>query len=189
MNFPGQENRIQELRDTHRLESTSQSDLVETLRTQLKETEALLKVAQTADVRAEEIAATHGSDMDRLQAEVERAKLSAKEEEEKRVKAISLLKTVRQKLVKAEKEKDDAVKELGSLKGRERDERDKFQAEKNRLQSEVDTVNAEREKAVTGLKAQFDKEIANIKERHEKEVLTQREKYEMEAITTKVCFQ
>lgn len=182
----GQESRIQELRDTHRLESSSQSDQLETLHTQLKEAEALLRAAQSADVREKQIAAESKVAMEQLQAEVERAKLSAKEEEEKRVKAISLLKTVRQKLVKAEKEKDDALKELGSLKERESSEQDKVQAERTRLQSELDIVNAEREKAITGLKAQFDKEVINIRERHEKEIFIQREKYETEGVLIKV---
>lgn len=145
-----------------------------------------MRAAQSADARAEQIAAESKVNMERVQAEVERAKLSAREEEEKRVKAISLLKTVRQKLVKAEKEKDDILKELGSLKERESTGQDKVQAERTRLQSELDLVNAEREKAITGLKAQFDKEVINIRERHEKEIFIQREKYETEGISNKV---
>lgn len=145
-----------------------------------------MKFAQSADVRAEQVAAESRLEIERLHLEVERAKLSAKEEEEKRVKAISLLKTVRQKLVKAEKEKEDTTKELASVRERESSERDRAHAERTRLQGEIDTVNAEREKAITGLRAQFDKEVTNIRERHEKEIFTQRDKHEAESASMKV---
>lgn len=174
------------MRDTHRLESASQSDQIEKYRTQAIEAEALIKVAQSSDIQAEENASRQKKEIDRLQKELERATLSAKEEEEKRVKAISLLKTVRQKLVKAEKEKEDALKESATLKERERGEKDWGQAERTRLQNEVDAVNAEREMAITGLKSQFDKEIANIKDRHEKEISVTKDQFELEGTVKKV---
>lgn len=182
-----QEGRIQELRDTHRLESASQSDQVEILRVQLSEAEALLKASQGADTQAEEEAAKKKLEIDRLQVEVDHARSLAKEEEEKRVKAISLLKSVRQKLVKAEKDKDDALKEVASLKERGKSEREREQVERGMLQHEIEVVNMERERAVAGLRAQFDKEVGNIKERHEKDVLAQKERFELEWTTLKVC--
>ncbi|KAF9460834.1 hypothetical protein BDZ94DRAFT_1375031, partial [Collybia nuda] len=177
--------RIQEIQETHNLESTSQSNQIKTLHTQLKEAEALLSAVQDADAQAEQATTKNKAEIERLQSEVERTKLLAKEEEEKRVKAISLLKTVRQKLVKAEKEKDDALKELGSSREREYADRDHVQVERTRLQSELSAVNVEREKAISGLKAQFDKDIINIRERHEKDILAQRENYETENILIK----
>jgi hypothetical protein len=113
-------------------------------------------------------------------------KISAKDEEEKRTKAINLLKTVRQKLVKAEKERDDAVKELQAVKSREKEEREKDKMEKQKLHDEIDKVNSERETAIQGLKAQFDKEVASLKDRQEKELTALRGQYELEAITMKV---
>lgn len=125
--------------------------------------------------------------MEQLHAEVDRVKGTAKEEEEKRVKAIALLKTVRQKLVKAEKDRDEAVREVQGMKEREKGEREREAAERVRLQGEIERVNAERETAVVGLRAQFEKEVAGLKERYEKEFTALRGQFELEAITTKVC--
>ncbi|KAL0951091.1 hypothetical protein HGRIS_007829 [Hohenbuehelia grisea] len=180
-----QEDRIEELRDIHRLESSSQSDQVEQLRKQLSETEALFKTTQEAVSQAKSESARFKSEVDKLKGDVERNATIAKEEEEKRVKAISLLKTVRQKLVKAEKDKEEALKEAAAAKDREQTDRGKVQAETSKLQKEIDAVNAEREQAVNGLKAQFDKEISALKDRHEKEVAALRGQFELDAITVK----
>ena len=111
---------------------------------------------------------------------------NVKDEEEKRVKAVGLLKTVRQKLVKAEKERDDALKEVQSVKDKDKGELEKERAEKADLKREIERVNAERETALNGLKAHFDKEVAALKEKHEKELAAMKSQFELEAITTKV---
>ncbi|KAH9898037.1 hypothetical protein C8Q73DRAFT_640392 [Cubamyces lactineus] len=180
-----QDERIEELRDIHRLESKSQSDQIDKLRAQVEEAEKLLKAAQSTTTQVEQESAKRKAEIDRLQGELDRANGAAKDEEEKRTKAIALLKTVRQKLVKAEKERDDAVKEVGTLKESEKAEREKEKAEKARLQGEIDKAHAERETAVQGLKAQFDKEVAALKEKHEKELAALRGQFELEAITAK----
>ena len=125
-------------------------------------------------------------EIDRLQVELGKAEASAKDEEEKRSKAIALLKTVRQKLVKAEKDRDDAMREVGALKETERVEREKEKVERTKLQAEIDKVNTEREAAVQGLRAQFDKEVAVLREKYDKELTAMRGQYELEAITAKV---
>lgn len=183
---PGQSDRIDELRDTHRLESHSQSDQIERLRKQAAETEALLKASHDAAAQAESENASTRAELETLKKELERTQGLAKEEEEKRVKAISLLKTVRQKLVKAEKDRDEARGELAAAKEREKGDRDKEEAERSRLQKEIDSVNAERERAVAGLKGQFDKEVAGVKERYEREISALKGQFELEAISTKV---
>ncbi|KAI0673501.1 hypothetical protein C8Q78DRAFT_967782 [Trametes maxima] len=180
-----QDERIEELRDIHRLDSKSQSDQIDKLKAQIEEAEKLLKAAQGATTQAEQESAKRKADIDRLQGELDRAAGAAKDEEEKRTKAIALLKTVRQKLVKAEKERDDAVKEISGLKDAEKAEREKERAERARLQGEIEKANAERETAVQGLRAQFDKEVAGLKEKHEKELAALRGQFELEAITTK----
>ncbi|TCD61756.1 mediator complex subunit [Steccherinum ochraceum] len=183
-----QEERIEELRDTHKLESKSQSDQIERLRAQIEETETLLKASQAAQLEATELAGKRTAEMETLRSEAENAKSTAKEEEEKRTKAIALLKTVRQKLVKAEKERDDTTKELHAWKDKEKEERAKEHEEKQRLHGEIEKVNHERDTAIAGLRAQFDKEVAGLKERHEKELLALRGQYELEAVTTKATF-
>ncbi|KAG1881738.1 hypothetical protein C8R48DRAFT_13651 [Suillus tomentosus] len=182
----GQEERIEELRDTHRLETRSQLDQIHKLRQQLNEAEALVAASQTSASLMEEETGKQTAEIERLAVEVAKAKEVAKEEEEKRVKAISLLKTVRQKLVKAEKDRDDALKEIGESKEKDRQERDKERLERARLQSEIDAVNAEREKAVTGLRTQFDKEVAAVKDRSEKELSTTRAQFEVEIAALKM---
>ncbi|KAG2159939.1 uncharacterized protein EDB93DRAFT_1074061 [Suillus bovinus] len=181
-----QEERIEELRDTHRLETRSQLDQIHKLRQQLSEAEALVAASQVSASLTEEETAKRNAEIERLSVEVAKAKEVAKEEEEKRVKAISLLKTVRQKLVKAEKDRDDALKEIGESKEKDRQEREKERVERARLQSEIDAVNAEREKAVTGLRTQFDKEVAVVRDRSEKELSATRAQFEVEIAALKM---
>ncbi|PIL31602.1 hypothetical protein GSI_06304 [Ganoderma sinense ZZ0214-1] len=180
-----QEERIEELRDIHRLEVKSQIDQIDQLKGQVEEAEKLLKASQGSTAQVEQESAKRKAEIEKLHSELDKAKNEAKEEEEKRTKAIALLKTVRQKLVKAEKERDDATKEVGTLKEVEKAEREKEKAERARLQGEIEKVNVEREMAIQGLRAQFDKEVAAAKERFDKELAALRGQYELEAITTK----
>ncbi|RPD64936.1 hypothetical protein L227DRAFT_519553 [Lentinus tigrinus ALCF2SS1-6] len=180
-----QDERLEELRDIHRLESKSLTDQIDKLKSQLEEAEKLLKASQASTSQVEQESAKRKAEIDRLQGELDKATNNAKEEEEKRTKAIALLKTVRQKLVKAEKERDDALKEVATLKETEKAEREKEKAEKAKLQAEIEKVNSERETALQGMRAHFDKEMAAMKEKHEKELAALRGQFELEAITTK----
>ncbi len=168
------------------MESRSQSELIDNLRKQLEESELLLKASQGTISQSVDDLAQRKTEIARLSAEVVKSKELVKEEEEKRVKAISLLKTVRQKLVKAEKDKEDAVKETTAVKEKEKSERAKEEAEKSKLQNEIESLNVERDKAVAGLKAQFDREVAAAKERHEKEMAAVKGEFELDAVTFKV---
>ncbi|KAE9411038.1 hypothetical protein BT96DRAFT_805050 [Gymnopus androsaceus JB14] len=176
-----QEDRIEELRDTHRLESRSQSDQIDNLKKQLEEANVLLKASQESS----DDLAKQKAESDRLNGELAKAKEMLKDEEEKRVKAISLLKTVRQKLSKAEKERDDAVKEALAAKENEKGERVREEAEKFKLQTEIESLHAKRERALAELKSQFEKELATVKERHEKELIAVRAELELDAVTVK----
>ncbi|KAG6812477.1 hypothetical protein H0H92_002584 [Tricholoma furcatifolium] len=176
---------LEKLRDTHRQESSSQALQIEKLQTQLAEAEALVKAAQSADSQAEEAAASRKAEIEHLQRELERTKVLAKEEEEKRVKAISLLKTVRQKLVKAEKEREDALSTTALLQEKESGEKEKEQTELTRLRSELDVSNLEKEKALTTLKAQFDRELAGFKDRSDKEIEVLKDQNEAQLTTLK----
>ncbi|KAK0233161.1 hypothetical protein IW262DRAFT_1470284 [Armillaria fumosa] len=180
-----QDERIEEMRDTHRLESKSQSELIDSLRSQLNESEALLKASQTSLSQNGDDISKHKAELERMQAEILKIKEVAKDEEEKRTKAISLLKTVRQKLVKSEKDREEALKQVSALREQEKEYKERDSTEKSRLRKDVDTANAEKEKAVTGLKVQFDKEIAALKDRYEKELVTQKGQFELDAVTTK----
>ncbi|KAF8633659.1 hypothetical protein AX15_001308 [Amanita polypyramis BW_CC] len=180
-----QEQRILELSSKHNLESQSQSEVVERLSSQITEAEALFKASQQASCKVQESVHKQKEEMQKLQADLERAKNVAKEEEEKRVKAISLLKTVRQKLVKTERERDETLKEAALLKQREQEDKDKEQADKIRLQEELNVAKADKEKASTKTKAQFEKELAGLKERYEKELSVLKGQFELESVTLK----
>jgi hypothetical protein len=185
----GQDERLEELRDIHHMEAKSQNELIDKLRRQLEESQTALKSSQDLTAKAEDESANRKTEVDRVQAEVNKVRTTAKEEEEKRVKAVSLLKTVRQKLVKTEKERDDAIKENSVGKDKEREEREKEKAERARLQAEIDHANADREKAIAGMKIHFDRETANLKERYEKDIGAVKGRYEAEATASKVRLQ
>jgi len=161
-----QESRIQEIRDTHRLEGSSQSDLISKLRQQLATAETSL--AQKT---------TDGGNLSQMKDDLNKAQTQAKEEEEKRSKAISLLKTVRMKLVKAEKEKEEVEKD-----------RAEERAERSSARDEVERVKAEKEREVNSLRKGFERETQGIKERAEKELAAKKAAWELEMITTKVSF-
>lgn len=170
---------MEELRDIHRLETGSQSEQIERLRKQVSESEALLKAGVDESTRQK-------TERDQLKADLEKAKGVAKEEEEKRTKAISLLKTVRAKLVKAERDKDDAIKEVASGREKDREEREKDKLDRSRLELDLERSKLEREREVAALRAQFERELTGVKERLERENAARKGQFELEAITTKV---
>ncbi|KAK8858687.1 hypothetical protein IAR55_002916 [Kwoniella newhampshirensis] len=158
-----QDSRMEELRDTHRLESSSQSELITKLRSELAE-------AQSKASSATNDAAT----VTQLRTDLTKAQTQAKEEEEKRTKAISLLKTVRLKLVKVEKEREEVEKD-----------RAEERAERSRASDEVEKVKAEREREVNNLRKGFERELAGVRERYEKDLQAKKAAWELEMITTK----
>ena len=177
--IPEHDMQLEELRDTHRLETTSQSEQIERLRKQVSEAEALLKVG-------EEVSNTSKTESEQLRAELEKTRGVAKEEEEKRTKAISLLKTVRAKLVKAEKEKDDAVKGVSEAKERDKEEKEKDRLERARLELDLERAKLDKEREIASLRAQFEKDMSGLKDRFERENAARKGQSELEAITNKV---
>ncbi|KAF8807465.1 hypothetical protein BYT27DRAFT_7165127 [Phlegmacium glaucopus] len=168
------------------LESNSRSEEIQKLKTQMAETEALFDAAQRATSNAEDMVNKHQEEISQLQKNIEVVKNLAKEEEEKRVKAISLLKTVRQKLVKAEKDREEAVKEVNSLKDREKGDKDKEQAEKLNFQYEMESLTAAHDKATATLRSQFEKDIATMRERYEQEIGALRGQSELDLASIKI---
>lgn len=159
-----QDSRMEEMRDTHRLESKSQTELVSRLRTQL--------------AAAEKDLGAKGADMvqlGQLRGDLEKARQTAKEEEEKRSKAMSLLKAVRQKNIKLEKEKEEIEKD-----------RAEERAERSRAAEEVERIKADKEREVTNLRKGFEREVASVKERAERDLASKKGAWELEMITTKV---
>lgn len=172
--------RLQDIRDTHRLESSSQSEQIDKLRSRLSETDTLVK-AKTDEI------SRHKADLNKAHGELEKAKSALKDEEEKGSKAISLLKTVRSKLVKAERERDEALKEVNSSKDKIKEEVEKEKQERVRLEQELNRLRGDKDREVAALKNQSEKEINNLKDKHDREMAARKSQYELEAITTKVC--
>jgi hypothetical protein len=110
-----------------------------------------------------------------LRSDLSKAQTVAKEEEEKRTKAVQLLKTVRMKLTKAEKDREEV----------ERD-RAEERAERSRAVEEAERVKADREREVNNLRKGFERELASARERYEKDLQAKKAAWELEMITTKV---
>ena len=181
-----QEDRIEEMRETHKLSAASQVDQIDTLQHQLRETDALLQKAKKSITKLEESVSRGEKEAMTLKSESERLNTIVKEEEEKRTKAISLLKSVRQKLVKAEKDKEDALKDLAILKEKDKGNVEKEQTERKKFEREIEVAKTEKDEALAGLRIQYEKEMASLRERHDKELATARAQFELDAITTKV---
>jgi hypothetical protein len=145
-----------------------------------------LKALQDSTTNADEERGQHKLELERMQGEALKASALAKEEEEKRIKAISLLKTLRQKLVKTEKERDDALREAADLREKGMEELQKARADNARLHGEIDKVNGERESALAGMKGHFDRELSGLRDRHQRELATLKGQFELDAVTAKV---
>lgn len=157
------------------------------MRKQTGETEALLQASHSAETVNKESTEKLQSEISDLRAGLEKQKGAVKDEEEKRTKAIALLKTVRQKLVKAEKERDDVVKETNELKEKDKADKTRERVEKIKLQNEIEQGNLEREKAIAGLRIQFDKEVTLLKDKQEKDIQVLKRQFEAETAAFKVC--
>jgi chromosome segregation ATPase len=162
--------RVEEIRDTHRLESKSQTDLIDSLRSQLAQ--AQTQITSLSDSQSSASAA-----FEALTDDLEKTKVKAKEEEEKCTKAIALLKTVRTKLVKAEKDRDEALVQVK--------EKDALAAEIAWLKNEVDRVRAEGVKEVQRVQTVMSANAVTERELLEKEWLARKGQWEIEAITAK----
>lgn len=184
--FTAQEDRMEAIQMTHEQQIRTLTDEKQKIRTQLDETEKLFAATQAASAQAEDAANAQKEDVSRLQREVGVQKALAKEEEEKRVKAISLLKTVRQKLVKAEKDREDAQKEMVAVKEREKGDRSKEEALKQSLQQEMEKLSVNHERTVATLRSQFDKDFASMRERYEQDIAALRGQSELDIATLKV---
>ncbi|KAI0030646.1 hypothetical protein K488DRAFT_87555 [Vararia minispora EC-137] len=162
-----QEERIEEVRETHRLEGHSQTALIDNLRRQIEEAEALVAASTGSSSEAEKELVTRKAELEKAHVEMEKLKATVKEEEEKRIKAVSLLKTVRQKLVKAEKDRDDALKDVVAGKEREKETAEREREERAKVQAQLGQAKSERDSAVANLKNQYEREIATLKEKNE----------------------
>ena len=177
------DDQLQGLHVNHKLETQALSEELRKMKIHLKETETLFDAAQRGVTDAEEMADQKKEEVSRLEKELEQSKNLAREEEEKRVKAITLLKTVRQKLVKAEKDRDDVCKEMATMREREKGNKDKDQAEKLRLLRDLDLSAQE----ISALRTQFEKDLAATRECFEQDVSTLKGEHELDLASAEVA--
>lgn len=175
-----QKDRLEEVRDTHRLEAKSSSDTLDALRSELAAKDAALKTL------SERLHATGSDAKQRLATqteEYERLKIVAKEEEEKRVKALSLLRALRQKLVKCERDKEDVERDRNALK----EAHEGAKLERVRQEQEVVSLRAAHEQQLAKTRASFEREIASAKAQADKDARERKSQFELEVITARAA--
>jgi chromosome segregation ATPase len=176
---------MEELRDTHRLEHKSQQDEIDALRDSLGARNKALDEAQEKISSAEKAAEQTRGDIGKAAEEYDKLQRVAKEEEEKRIKALSLLRALRQKLVKNEAEKEETDKEISRLRDAEKQAQEQIKSDRGRFDSEIVALRSAQEQQISKLRQNFDREIGNVKAQFEREATAKRGQVELEAITTK----
>ncbi|KZV77459.1 hypothetical protein PENSPDRAFT_679021 [Peniophora sp. CONT] len=180
-----QEERLEELHETHRLEARSQTELIDRLRAQISEAEALVNASSATHSKLESDLAARTAEVIAARAEADKAKATAKEEEEKRTKAVGLLKTVRTQLLKANKERDEAVKDRDAARAEEKKAEEREKDERARSTAMLSQVKAEKDSAIANLRNQLEREAAAAREQARAEMAALRSQYEVELATTR----
>ncbi|SCV69057.1 BQ2448_2077 [Microbotryum intermedium] len=182
-----QTGRIEELRGTHRLEQQSSIADLDALRDSLDTKDKLiaslesrLTHATSSSQDAQSLATRHNDEYDKL-------KLIAKEEEEKRVKALSLLRALRQKLVKAEKEKEIAEGERDTAMADQDRATETLKSDRARFDQEVISLRAAQELQLSKMRSSFDREVASLRQQHERESAAKKSQAELDVITLKAA--
>lgn len=115
-----------------------------------------------------------------LRKQLEEQKQISKEEEEKRTKAIGLLKSVRQKLVKTEKDKEEATKQLEELRAKERLVQSKEQTERSQWEFQLENLKIGKEKELREAKSAWEQNTAERISRLQEEAGAARKSMETE---------
>lgn len=111
-----------------------------------------------------------------------RAEAKAKEEEEKKAKSISLLKAVRQKLLKAEKDKEELEIMRDAYKSSEDALKAELRQRTQRFESELMSTRSGQEREISRLKASFDREAQSIRVAADREASAKRGQYELDML-------
>ncbi|GAA5932745.1 uncharacterized protein JCM15063_002191 [Sporobolomyces koalae] len=173
---------VEELRETHRLEHQSQQAEIDALRDSLAIRNTALEESNDKLAAAEKAAENTKQEISKAAVEYDKLKLVAKEEEEKRVKALSLLRALRQKLVKNEQEKATNDEELEKARKAEKDALDTLKTDRARFDKEIVSLRTAHEAQITKLRSGFEREAQGLKERYEKEAVSKRGQFELDAI-------
>ena len=155
---------------------------VDGLRHHLDVAEAALMAANDGRDRIRVEMMSQREELEQVKGDLKKANLIAKEEEEKRIKAVSLLKTVRQKLVKAEKDRDDAMKENVELKEKVKCLNEKDKEQRLSTELELESMRQEKLREITELKVQFGRELATNRENMERNLSSHSVRFETELL-------
>jgi DNA repair exonuclease SbcCD ATPase subunit len=170
--------RIEDMRDTHRLESKSQSEQIAQLKSSLEARDLVLRGFEAERNKAGTDATSATVRIAQLEGDVEKARTTAREEEEKRIKSVSLLKALRQKLVKAEKDKEEAERDRDAAKASGSDAL-------SRLEGDVQSLRANQEQQLTKLRLSYERETNQVRAQYEREAAARKGQAELEVITLK----
>lgn len=126
--------------------------------------------------------ATLEAELKEVRATAARAEARAKEEEEKKAKSISLLKAVRQKLLKAEKDKEELEIMRDAYKSSEDALKAELRQRTQRFESELMSTRSGQEREISRLKASFDREAQSIRVAADREASAKRGQYELDML-------
>ncbi len=183
--FAVQKERFAELRDAHRQESRSQTERIDDLAAQVASKDAALATLANKLEKAEAATAASKAEATKLNEEAVKLKQTAKDEEEKRTKALSLLRALRQKLVKTEKDKEEAEKARDELQARAKETGEGNKAERVRFEQEVVSLRAAQQSEIAKLRASFEKDVQAQKAALERDANAKKSQFELDAITAK----
>lgn len=122
------------------------------------------------------------AELKEVRAAATRAEAKAKEEEEKKAKSISLLKAVRQKLLKAEKDKEESEVMRDAFKASEEALKSELRQRTQRLENEIMSTRSGQEREISRLKASFDREAQSIRAAADREAAAKRGQYELDML-------
>lgn len=180
-----QQERLAELRDAHRLESRSQTERIESLEAQLQSKDSALSLL-AGKVEAAEIATASAQvEVKTLSDDAVKLRQTAKDEEEKRTKALSLLRALRQKLVKTEKEKAEAELARDAATSAAAQAGDGTKADRVRAEQELTSLRAAQEQQLAKLRQSFERDATAQKQQLERELAARKAQAELDAITAK----
>jgi hypothetical protein len=169
------------------MEAKSQSDLIDKLKVQLEQKDMALKLLSTKLGAAEETAKLAEAATILSNEAHEKTKIVAKEEEEKRVKALSLLRALRQKLVKSDKDRDEANAVADQLRLTGASASDQVRSELVKHERDIGQQRMMHDSQLVKLRNSFDRETSALRAQYEKETSARKSQFELEVITARAA--
>lgn len=180
---------MDEMIDTHRLETDHNLNEIDELHAALEHHVRESETHRTAAIKMFEELEAARTEMVAAKAETVKVRASAKEEEEKREKAISLLRAVRGKLQNVEKAKLEADEARDSARSVVKTTQEMLEAEKARFETELGGVKRAHEEHHASLLVAHARELDTLREAHVKEFGSHKSAFENELANAKTAHQ